>query len=293
MTKKQKKKLQLTTTAQFSEMKNSFEAIRTLAQKSLSSNFKTEKGYLWIKDMFIGHPTLGNCVIVVWSMDMSLHAVGFSEQGDIVVLAPTVDWRRVKHEYNLVDTSVPQLGQATPTEVDVSEDDYTEASFGEVLIEEADLIAEDKYAPLTLTLRLIKKGFGNGRDNHFYTEAQLESDAPKFVGAMMYTTNHITAETNERNQVAKITESWYDKKYNGILAKAIVFDPNFARKTRNRSEAGVLEELHCSIKAKGTSFVKPIVKGGRTGRQVKEFTEVKSVDFVSRGGAHGKALRID
>ncbi len=272
------------------ELRTSTGKLRSVLSASLRKNFKTDEGtYMYVQEVFIEHPVLGTSAIITVE-DVGMYVVAFSEVANgVVQLASTNEWKPVTQEYVLVPTSMPQLGQATPTQELLTEDFSESVS---VEIEEVMSESTDMYSPLTLTLRIIKEGFGNERDNNYYSAEQLRKDAEKFVGKMMYTTNHKVNETNERNQVAQITEAGYDDKYKGIVAKAVVFDPMFARKTRNRSQVGMLNELHCSITSRGTKYAKPFVKDGRKGSLVKEFTKVNTVDFVSRAGAGGMALSM-
>lgn len=272
------------------ELINPFSKLRELIRKVLRNNFETDEGWLYVQDVFTSHPVLGNVAIVEHSMDSSLYAVEWLEEDNgSVKLATVENWKKVMQQYTLIDTTIPTIGEVDSdvTEVDVEFNETVAIS----IEEDADGV-KDLYSPLDITLRVIKEGFGNARDNHYYGRQQLEADASKFVGVMMYTTNHVSKETNEPNQVAKITEAKWDSNYNGIVAKATIFDPMFARKTRNRKAAGMLEELHVSIRSSGTSYAKPYIKDGRKGRLVKEFTEVKTVDFVSRAGAGGNVIDI-
>ncbi len=44
--------------------------------------------------------------------------------------------------------------------------------------------------PMTMRVRIIKPGWGNERDNHFYPAEVLRRDAGVFAGAKMYETDH-------------------------------------------------------------------------------------------------------
>ncbi len=238
--------------------------------------------------MFVAHPTLGDSVIVIHSTDRSMYSVKFAEDKDGTIrLSPASEWEQVIQEYTPVNKDEPTIGGTASEE---SAETYEEVA--SISIEESDINMEDMYSPLTLKMRLIEQGFGNPRDKHYYSKEQLVRDAHKFVGIKMYTTNHVSRETNERNEVAQIVASAYSESHNGIMAEVAVFDPMFARKVRNRAKLKLLGGLHCSIKSDGTSYTKPFTIGEQTGKLVKEFTEVHTVDFVSRAGAGGTAVEM-
>lgn len=262
------------------ELSNSIQRLRGLASKAIREDFVLTDGWLWVQDIFVDHPVLGNSIIVEYSGDLSSYAVTYEENEDgSLTLAMVQDWRRVNLTYSYADVTIETVEMAESFQ-----------ELNSITISEADAENEDKFSSIVLDVLLVKEGFGNPRDNHYYGREQLARDAHLFNGVKMYTTNHKGTETNERNEVAIIGESAYSVEKGGIMSKVIVFDPMFARKVRNREERGILESLHCSIKCDGTSFVKPHIVSGRSGKLVKEFTEVHTVDFVSQAGAGGKAL---
>src|SRR5690606_27114494 len=70
-----------------------------------------------------------------------------------------------------------------------------------------------------------------------------------------------------------------------------VYDPLFAQKVRNRAKLGTLENLQASILASGTA--RPgFEEGGRKGKLVESITNAFSVDWVTRAGAGGRAVRL-
>jgi len=248
--------------------------LRKLLSTSLKTKFTfSSEVWVWLVDVFVDHPTLGNSAIV--DVGGMLYAVPYTDKG---VLEPTDTWVQVIRQYTPVETVT-----ATTSE---SDEDITE--LGSITILESD----DGVKALRLKLLIIEKGFGNKRDNHYYGKPLLEKDAHKLVGVKMYVTNHKANETNVRNEVAVIMSSEYSEAHNGIVAVAGVFDDAFANNVRNRKELGVLESLHCSISASGLVDKKPIEVGGRKGINVAEFKVFRSVDFVTKAGAGGTALAV-
>jgi len=105
----------------------------------------------------------------------------------------------------------------------------------------------------------------------------------------MYVTDHRPDELSERTEVAEI-DSVEMGSDGSPIGRVVIFDPSFAEKTRNRALAKKLNTLECSIRARGTT-VKGTVNG-KPANIVKEFSDVMSVDFVTRAGAGGQALEI-
>ena len=138
----------------------------------------------------------------------------------------------------------------------------------------------------------IEPGWGNAKDNHHYGMALLKREAAKFVGAKMYATNHVESEKTVRNEVSQIIECPVRYTDSGApVARAAIYDRDFEYSVRQRAKAGKLEDLHCSIFADG--LVKEGFEyDGRSGKDVTAITEVKSVDWVARAGAGGRALAL-
>jgi cation transport regulator len=151
-------------------------------------------------------------------------------------------------------------------------------------------IKETENGPLHAVVRVIKPGWGNKRDNHYYPKDVLQKDAYRFVGAKMYETDHRSHEKSTRTWVSTI-EDIVGFEEGAPLAKVAVHDENFASRLRNLNEMGLLEKMECSIAANGVA--KPGFKmGGREGKQVESITNVSSVDWVTRAGAGGAAVSL-
>lgn len=147
-------------------------------------------------------------------------------------------------------------------------------------------------APLGVYIKVIKPGWGNKRDNRYYPAEMLARDAGVFEGAKMYSTDH--GEKSERLEVSVIERCpVYFADDGSPVALARIFDPDFAEKTRNRSRAGQLQTLRCSIYAKGS--VKPgFEQDGRKGDVVESIKADPrpDVDWVTRDGAGGHAVAM-
>jgi cation transport regulator len=151
-------------------------------------------------------------------------------------------------------------------------------------------IQESENGPLHAVVRIIKPGWGNQRDNHYYPKDVLQRDAYKFVGSKMFETDHKQHEKSTRTWVSTI-EDIVGYEEGAPLAKVAVHDEGFANRLRNLNELGILEKMECSIAANG--IAKGGFKmGGREGKQVEAISKVSSVDWVTRAGAGGAAVSL-
>jgi hypothetical protein len=158
---------------------------------------------------------------------------------------------------------------------------------------EAEMVALGKgpRSPLDLDVKLIVPGWGNKRDNNYYPATVLKRDAGVFVGAKMYATDHRENEKSVRTEVSRIKEITGFADDGAPIARVTIFDPDFAEQTRNRAQAGILDSLECSILAYGTG--KPgKAPDGKSGYIVEAITAAQSVDWVTKAGAGGRALRL-
>lgn len=180
--------------------------------------------------------------------------------------------------------------ESEPQEPSDNSEHFAE-SYAGILAEDFGVIdANPARAPLTMRVQLIRPGWGNTKDNHYYPAEVLKRDAHVFEGKKMYTTDHKEGEKSERTEVSVI-EAIEDFTPEGApIARVNVFDPGFAEKVRNRQKAGVLDRLECSVLGNGTA--RPFELDGRKGKMVESITDAESVDWVTRAGAGGHALEI-
>jgi hypothetical protein len=163
-------------------------------------------------------------------------------------------------------------------------------SYGGVEIVEAAVDTSPARQPLTMRVQLIRPGWGNSKDNHYYPAEVLKRDAKVFEGVKMYTTNHDPKEKSVRTEVSQIKRIAGFTDEGAPIAEVNVFDPSFAEQVRNRAKSGALDSLECSVLGEGTS--KPFTLDGRSGKLIESITNADSVDWVTRAGAGGKALGI-
>lgn len=143
---------------------------------------------------------------------------------------------------------------------------------------------------LRLDIAIIRPGWGNKADRHYYPGEMLQQYAERFVNAKMYETDHRQEEKSTRTWVSTVTEIVGFTEDGAPIGRVVVHDPGFAERLRNLSSAGLLEKMECSILAMGKAT--PFEMDGIKGKKVTEITDVESVDWVTRAGAGGKALNI-
>jgi len=140
------------------------------------------------------------------------------------------------------------------------------------------------------------KIIGPGQGSSAYYEAdQLERDADVYQGAHIYWDHPTAKESRERperslrNFTGVIRGVPQYEKFGedgpGVYGDALVFKPY----------RGAVEEMApyigVSWRGKGTTVIKN--KDGKDTRVAERFTDVKSVDFVTKAGAGGKALPMN
>lgn len=170
---------------------------------------------------------------------------------------------------------------------------FAESNGGALALIEADspLALPSARDPLKMDVRIITPGMGNGRDKHFYSREVLARDAKVFEGVKMYTTDHRDAEKSVRTEVAQIESITGFADDGAPIARVNIFDPAFAEQTRNRAKSGALKSLECSILAYGEA--KPgLTPDGTKANIVTKITQAQSVDWVTKAGAGGYALRL-
>jgi hypothetical protein len=185
----------------------------------------------------------------------------------------------------LLEQALAVLGQKEIAEVELAE---SAAGHAVGLSEDA---KAGPRAPLMINVALIRPGFGNKKDNHYYPREVLERDAKVFEGVKMYATDHRPEEKSVRTEVAVIKTCPIAFTDDGApIAQVAVHDGDFAEQTRNRAELGTLDTLECSILASGR--VKKGQIDGKEANIVEAITRGQSVDWVTKAGAGGHALNL-
>lgn len=170
---------------------------------------------------------------------------------------------------------------------ELAECQLSESESGAALLVEADTGQPDL---VRMDVRLIKPGWGNSKDNHYYAQETLAAAAERFANAKMYETDHRASEKSTRTWVSTI-ESAKAAEDGSLIGKVVVHDPSFAARVRNLDAAGHLDLMECSILADGMAR-SGYQENGRKGKYIESITKVDSVDWVTRAGAGGAALNL-
>ncbi|MCJ7558578.1 MAG: hypothetical protein MUP90_16915, partial [Gammaproteobacteria bacterium] len=247
-----------------------------------------------VNDVFADHPTLGNSIVVTDKAAGAMQAVAYTDTGEAVEFAPRAEWQAVELTYQFVNAAaeVDLLRRATTNDLAESADFALPVSvLGIAENENGDGLTYVDLLPLG-------PGWGNGRDNHYYSEELVRQIAPMWVGAKQYATDHRQEQKSVLTEVSEIvkspagfTEGVKDVPDGTPYARAVILRDDFAEIVKNRAKAGILENLHCSILASGTARA-GFELAGRKGKLVESITQVQAVDWVTRAGARGRALAI-
>ena len=233
---------------------------------------------MWVRDVLVDDPAFGDALVV--DSGGTLYVVAYEEEGDEeVTFADRDEWKEVVLAYRPVAESIGEglAERASGSIVGVVE-------------------SENGKGPLYVDLVPIRPGWGNSRDNHYYTAEAVKGAAAIWKGAKMYATDHVQEEKNVLTEVSEVVESPVSHTEDGIpVVRAAVINPLFADVIRMRQAAGILGNLECSIVARGLvekeEFEDPAT--GRTGHRVTEIlADDAGIDWVTRAGAGGHALPL-
>ena len=190
----------------------------------------------------------------------------------------------------------PPAGEVEPSEGTATiQAEMSEAAFGHALrlVEDDPAIspaAGGSIVPMAVDVAFIEPGWGNEHDKHYYPAEVLKRDAHVFEGAKMYETDHRAEERSTRTWVSTIREIAGFTETGAPVARVIVHDEDFAKRLKALSEAAMLEKMECSILALGEAKRGKV--DGKEANIVERITEAQSVDWVTRAGAGGRALKL-
>ena len=186
------------------------------------------------------------------------------------------------------------------TEGDLKECALVESASGSIvrILEEEVAQETSRRDPVKMDMVIIRPGWGNTKDNNFYTsdalaEAHISS---RFVGAKMHSAlNHNPATKGSGTEVGKIRETSIaqgipDVPDGSLLGHVVIWDASFAENARNRQKENELHTLECSIYGKGMTRKGTV--DGKAGHIVESIDFIDTVDFVTRAGAGGHALNL-
>lgn len=148
----------------------------------------------------------------------------------------------------------------------------------------------------SVELTLIKEGFGNPRDKHYYSRALLESVAGDFAGAKMYV-DHLSPEAQRalggmprkvKDTGGRIKRSWFAEGEDGkaeVRGEASIAQPWLWQMVEADPEL-----LGVSINARGTSSRGQVE--GKDAKIVEAIKKIGSVDWVTEAGAGGRVREL-
>lgn len=140
---------------------------------------------------------------------------------------------------------------------------------------------------------VIKPGFGNPVDNHYYPTETLSRDYTVFEGVKMYSDHQTEEEEKQRPEgsikqwVASLKNVRFEEGV-GIVGDAVVIEPWLQQKLATLRDQKLLSEMGISIRAAGVGTKGKI--DGKDTNVVERITRVRSVDFVTEAGAGGGVL---
>jgi hypothetical protein len=256
------------------------DAFRAAFKSDMVSSTGVPVDDLWPREVFKDNPSLDDAVVV--RANGAFYAVEYKQNDDGGFdFATREKWHKVVLTYTFAEEPAEEMA-----EVELAES----ASGAALQLAEALPAADGNRAPLLLDVALIRPGWGNKTDNHYYPAEMLKRDAKVFEGVKMYTTNHREGEKSVRTEVSQVQEIIGFTDDGAPIAKVAIHDPDFAEATRNRARLNTLTSLECSILARGR--VKTRKVDGKQANVVEAITSAQSVDWVTRGGAGGHALNL-
>jgi hypothetical protein len=172
---------------------------------------------------------------------------------------------------------------------DVAEAELAESASGHA-IALAERAAADGVVPLHVDVALIRPGWGNKRDKHYYPREVVARDAGVFAGVKMYESDHRDEEKSTRTWVSTVKEIVGFADDGAPIGRVTVHDRGFAERLMALAADDLLEKMECSILAAGTARKGSV--DGQKGHIVEAITSAESVDWVTRAGAGGRALSL-
>ncbi len=177
---------------------------------------------------------------------------------------------------------------------------------GSVELVEAD--ATGKSKGLKVDVVLIREGYGNAKDNHYYGQDALRESLPLFnTGKVKMYINHLS-ETQKRalgglprpvqDHGARLTKAWLADSPDSLVEDNGVMRPRLEIRGRALIAHPLLrdiveadpEAIGTSIDARGRAI--DAIREGRPARDVTQMSRVMSTDFVTEAGANGRVDKI-
>jgi len=244
------------------------------AQESANEVRRRTSQYTRLVERIIEDPAVSPKLPAIKKLSDEFMAVIGKALGEVTDAADDLDGAGAEPDMEAGEAVVQELAES-------------EAGSALRLVEAA---AGDAPSPLVMEIAIIQPGFGNQKDNHYYPKEVLARDAGVFVGSKMYETDHRPEEKSNRTWVSTVESITGFTETGAPIGRVVVHDPGFAERAKNLNAAGLLSKLECSILANGRA--RKGMAEGKTANVVEAITEAHSVDWVTRAGAGGHAMRL-
>ena len=243
------------------------------------------------RDVFMGHPVLGDVIVVDHRDDGQTYAIKFTDGEGGIEFVPRAEWQAVELVYlpkqaAQAEAEMESSGLAVEVARDATDEDTAALSEAE-----AAAVETGRRAPVVIDFQVLTPGPGNKRDGHYYPADVVKRDIHVFEGVDVFACDHKEEERSERTKVGKVlscptrfTEA------EAPVAQVLIYDPNQAEKARNRADADALGTLECSIFGNGRAQKGEIE--GKEYKIVEALTKGIFFELVSKAGAGGKALNL-
>lgn len=147
-------------------------------------------------------------------------------------------------------------------------------------------IAEDGTVPITI----IKAGWGNKRDNHYYPAKMLEQAVSAFEGAQMFIDHPTPEEERKRPERSVKDLGAVITRVEGVQEGELVARARIVQPWLRDLIETAGDVIGISVRGKGITHKGTV--GGRTGNIVEAIPRVDSVDFVTKAGAGGRVRAL-
>lgn len=160
-----------------------------------------------------------------------------------------------------------------------------------------ELVLEEAIGPVNgreVEVTIIKAGFGNPVNKHYYGADMLREAASRFADTHIYADHEhdVTAQRKRggvrstKDLVGVITESWWDEASQEIKGKATILRDWVMEIVKAKPDV-----LGLSLAGSAGSIKHGVISGSQA-KIVESISKIKSVDLVTQAGAGGKIHRI-
>lgn len=257
----------------------SHEDIRNRLSQALKASLPPapNQDYPWIRDVFDDHMVyeFGG---KTWQCDYAL--------GDRSVTLGVATEVVQKTMYEPVKAKAAESDDKDRPAGDALEESATVELERTIRLREGTKVGTDGTVPVVI----IKAGWGNKRDNHYYPAKMLERDYRVFEGNKMYIDHPTPAEAKARPERSLKDLGGYITKVHGVVEGELLGTAKIVQPWLRELVEEAPEAVALSIRADGV--VRKGTVGGRAGNIVESIPRSHSVDFVTQAGAGGRIASL-